>query len=294
MEMQYSDEELIKSLPNFSNHYAEVNGTRLHYVSGGQGEPLILIPGYPETWWAYHKVMPLLASKYYVVVVEMRGMGSSDKAVSGYEKKNMAKDIHELVKILGFEMVNIGGHDIGAHVAFSFAANHPETTSKLIILDTPHPDSSMYHLPMLPIPGANYLYPWWLAFNQVKELPEKLLEGRMAIVIDYLFHNLIIDKQSITDFDKKIYASAYNSKAAIRASNAWYQAFPQDIEDNKTYAKLKMPVIGIGGSGYQMLQMSLPNTTINLQLKKIEESGHFILSEKPDEVARYIIEFLEQ
>jgi pimeloyl-ACP methyl ester carboxylesterase len=294
MEMQYSDEELIKSLPNFSNHYAEVNGTRLHYVSGGQGEPLILIPGYPETWWAYHKVMPLLASKYYVVVVEMRGMGSSDKSISGYDKKNMAKDIHELVKILGFEKVNIGGHDIGAHVAFSFAANHPETTSKLIILDTPHPDSSMYHLPMLPIPGANYLYPWWLAFNQVKELPEQLLEGRMDIVINYLFHNLIINNQSITDFDKSIYASAYNSKAAIRASNAWYQAFPQDIEDKKTYDKLNMPVIGIGGSGYEMLQMSLPNTSTNLQLKKIEESGHFILSEKPDEVGRYIIEFLEQ
>lgn len=294
MEMQYSDEELIKSLPNFSNHYAEVNGTRLHYVSGGQGEPLILIPGYPETWWAYHKVMPLLASKYYVVVAEMRGMGSSDKSVSGYDKKNMAKDIHELVKILGFEKVNIGGHDIGAHVAFSFAANYPETTSKLIILDTPHPDENMYQLPMLPIPGANYLYPWWLAFNQVKELPEQLLEGRMDILINYLFNNLIVDKQSITDFDKNIYTSAYNSIEAIRASNAWYQAFPQDIEDQKAYDKLYMPVIGIGGSGYQMLQMSLTNTAVNLQLKKIEESGHFILYEKPNDVAEYIIEFLEQ
>ncbi len=294
MEMQYSDEELIKSLPNFSNHYAEVNGTRLHYVSGGQGEPLILIPGYPETWWAYHKVMPLLASKYNVVVAEMRGMGSSDKSVSGYDKKNMAKDIHELVKILGFEKVNIGGHDIGAHVAFSFAANYPETTSKLIILDTPHPDENMYQLPMLPIPGANYLYPWWLAFNQVKELPEQLLEGRMDILINYLFNNLVIDKHSITDFDKNIYTSAYNSIEAIRASNAWYQAFPQDIEDQKAYDKLYMPVIGIGGSGYQMLQMSLTNTAVNLQLKKIEESGHFILYEKPNDVAEYIIEFLEQ
>ncbi|MGA6119180.1 alpha/beta fold hydrolase [Sphingobacterium anhuiense] len=292
--MQYSDEELIKSLPNFSNHYAEVNGTRLHYVSGGQGEPLILIPGYPETWWAYHKVMPLLASKYNVVVAEMRGMESSDKSVSGYDKKNMAKDIHELVKILGFEKVNIGGHDIGAHVAFSFAANYPETTSKLIILDTPHPDENMYQLPMLPIPGANYLYPWWLAFNQVKELPEQLLEGRMDILINYLFNNLVIDKHSITDFDKNIYTSAYNSIEAIRASNAWYQAFPQDIEDQKAYDKLYMPVIGIGGSGYQMLQMSLTNTAVNLQLKKIEESGHFILYEKPNDVAEYIIEFLEQ
>lgn len=292
MNTKYSDEELIKSLPNFTNNYAEVNDTKLHYVIGGQGEPLILIPGYPETWWAYHKVMPILAKKYLVIVVEMRGMGSSAKPTSGSDKKNMAKDIYDLVKKLGYGKVHIGGHDIGAHVAFSFAVNYSETTSKLIILDTPHPDAGMYHLPMLPILGANYLYPWWLAFNQVKELPEKLLEGRMDIVIEWFFEKLLIDPKSVSDFDKAVYASVYNNADAIRASNAWYQAFPQDIEDSETYSKLTMPVIGIGGSGYEMLQMSLPNTTTDLQLKKIEDCGHFILSEKPSEVAKIIVEFL--
>jgi pimeloyl-ACP methyl ester carboxylesterase len=291
-EAKFSDKELIKSLPNFTNNFAEVNMIKLHYVEGGQGLPLILIPGYPEAWWAYHKIMPVLAKKYRVVVVDMRGMGSSDKPMQGYEKKNMAKDIYELVKKLGYEKVFIGGHDIGAHVAFSFAANFPETTSKLIILDTPHPDAGMYQLPMLPILGANYIYPWWLAFNQVKELPEQLLEGRMQVIIEWLFRNLLKDQNSISDFDKAVYASAYNSRDAIRASNAWYQAFPQDIEDSKTYGKLTMPVIGIGGSGYEMLQMSLPNTTTNLQLKKVEESGHFILAEKPNETANFIMDFL--
>lgn len=292
MDTKYSDEELIKSLPNFTNNYAEVNGTKLHYVTGGQGKPLVLIPGYPETWWAYHKVMPVLAKKYLVIVVEIRGMGSSAKPTSGYDKKNMAKDIYELVKKLGYEKVHIGGHDIGAHVAFSFATNYSDTTSKLIILDTPHPDEGMYHLPMLPILGANYLYPWWLAFNQVKELPEQILEGRMDIVIEWLFKNLLKDPKSVSSFDKAVYTSAYNSKDAIRTSNAWYQAFPQDIADSKTYDKLTMPVLGIGGSGYEMLQMSLPNMTTDFLLKKIEDSGHFILAEKPNETAEFIIEFL--
>ncbi len=292
--MKYTDEELIKSIPNFINNYTEVNGIKLHYVKGGggQGEPLILIPGYPETWWAYHKVMPFLAKKYCVIVLEMRGMGSSDKPADGYEKKNMAKDIFELIKKLGYKKVYIGGHDIGAHVAYSFAANFPESTSKLIILDTPHPDAGMYQLPMVPILGANHLYPWWLSFNQVKELPEQLLEGRMNIMIEWLFKNLLVEQNSISDFDKKVYELAYNSKDAIRSSNGWYQAFPQDIEDSKIYKKLNMPVLGIGGSGYDMLQMSLPNSTIDLQLKKIEDCGHFILAEKPNETANYIIEFL--
>lgn len=291
--MKYTDAELIKSLPNFVNNYEEVNGTKLHYVKGGQGEPLILIPGYPETWWAYHKVMPILAEKYCVIVIEMRGMGSSGKPADGYEKKNMAKDIFELINKMGYEKVHIGGHDIGAHVAFSFAANFPESTSKLIMLDTPHPDQTMYQLPMLPVLGANYLYPWWLAFNQVKELPEDLLEGRMNIVIDWLFKNLLVEKSSVSNFDKEVYEFAYNKKDAIRSSNAWYQAFPQDIEDSKTYKKLNMPVLGVGGSGYGMLEMSLSNAAIDLQLKKIEECGHFILAEKPNETAKFIVEFLE-
>lgn len=292
METQYSDEALIKSLPNYTNKYAEVNGTILHYVEGGQGQPLILIPGYPETWWAYHKVMPILATKYQVIVVDLRGMGSSGKPQDGYDKKNMAKDIYELVKKLAFVKVHIAGHDIGAHVAFSFAANFPEVTSKLVLLDTPHPDAGMYQLPMLPILGANYTYPWWVAFNQVKSLPELLLEGKMNIMIEWLLNHLVKDQSSFSDFDKAVYAAAYNSAEAIRSSNAWYQAFPQDIEDSKTYSKLTIPVMGIGGSGYEMLQFSLPNSTTDLTVKKVEESGHFILAEKPRETADFIMNFL--
>jgi len=292
IKMQYSDEELIKSLPGFKNNYAEVNGTVLHYVEGGEGQPLILIPGWPETWWAYHKVMPLLATNYRVIVIEIRGMGSSQKPLEGYDKKNMAKDVYELVKKLGYEKINISGHDIGAHVAFSFAANFPEMTSKLVILDTPHPDPGMYQLPMLPILSANYTYPWWLAFNQTKELPEQLLAGRMSIVIEWIFRNLLKDQNSIDEFDKAAYAFAYDSNDGIRASNAWYQAFPQDIEDSKTYGKLMMPVIGIGAAGYEMLQYSLPNYATDLQFVKVEDSGHFLLAEKPEETANLIKGFL--
>tara|TARA_R110002033_G_scaffold142072_1_gene180511 strand:- start:1036 stop:1521 length:486 start_codon:yes stop_codon:yes gene_type:complete len=161
------------------------------------------------------------------------------------------------------------------------------------MLDTPHPDSGMYQLPMLPILGANYVYPWWLSFNQVKELPEQLLEGRMNIIIEWLFNNLLVEQNSISDFDKEVYEYAYNSKDAIRASNAWYQSFPLDIEDSKAYEKLNIPVLGIGGSGYEMLQIALINTTMNLQLKKIEECGHFVLAEKPNETAKFISDFLK-
>ncbi|MGE8301170.1 MAG: alpha/beta fold hydrolase [Sphingobacterium paramultivorum] len=292
MKTAYSDKELIKLVPGFTSNFIVINDISIHYVHGGKGDPIILIPGYPETWWAYHHVMPILAESNQVFVVEIRGMGSSDKPENGYDKKNLAKDIYKLVKHLGLDSVFIAGHDIGAHVAFSFACNYPQATSKLILLDTPHPDPSMYQLPMLPVLGETYLYPWWLAFNQVKELPERLLEGRMSIVISWLFDNLLINKDSISQFDKSVYSEAYDNKDAIRCSNAWYQAFPQDIKDYASYSKLEMPVLAIGASGYDLLLHSLPEITSNLTLKKIENCGHFILAEKPIETAELIKAFL--
>ncbi|ACU60348.1 alpha/beta fold hydrolase [Chitinophaga pinensis] len=290
----YSDQELLQNLPGFENKYAVVNGVSLHYVQGGKGEPLILIPGWPETWWAYHKVMPLLALHYNVIVVDLRGMGGSDKPSAGYDKKNMSKDIYDLIQLLHYEKVHICGHDIGAHVAFSFAANYPEATGKLMMLDTPHPDDSMYQLPMLPIPGLNYTYPWWLAFNQVKELPEALLADRMHLVIDWIFNTMLQHPHHLTDFDRAVYSQAYDSPEAIRSSNAWYQAFTQDIQDMKTYHTISSPVMGIACSNiYQMLKSFLTKATAEVRLEEIEDSGHFLLAEQPQAIARLIIGFLK-
>jgi hypothetical protein len=117
-----SDAELAASLPGgFRSAYAYVNGIRLHYVTGGAGEPLVLLPGWPATWWSYHKVMPALARRYRMIAIDIRGMGASDKPAGGFDKKTMARDVYELVRKLGHDRVNIAGHDIGAMVAFSFA-----------------------------------------------------------------------------------------------------------------------------------------------------------------------------
>jgi len=292
MENLHTTPELLKRLPDFKSHFAELNGVRIHYVEGGHGQPLILIPGYPQTWWAYEKIMPALAARFRVIVVELRGMGDSAKPEAGYDKKTMAKDIYELTRKLGLDQVAIAGHDIGAHVAYSFAANFPEATAKLIILDTPHPDAGMYQLPMLPIPGADYVYPWWLALNQVKDLPEQLLEGKMHLVISWMFEKLLEQTDAVSEFDKSVFSLAYGSADAIRAAGGWYRAFGQDIEDMKTYQKLSMPVLAIGGSGYEMLKNAIPLSTTNAQLVKIEHCGHFLLSEKPEETAEHIIDFL--
>jgi pimeloyl-ACP methyl ester carboxylesterase len=289
---QYNDEHLVSLLPGFTNHYQKLDGTKLHYVEGGEGSPIILLAGWPQTWWSFHKIMPMLAKHHKVIVVDFRGMGSSSKPTEGYSKKNMAGDITSLIKIMGLDKVSIAGHDIGASIAISFAGHFPEHTDKLIVLDTPHPEESLYKLPMLPI--GMPVHPWWVAFNQVKELPELLLEGRFHIVQSWVFDKMLVDNKRINDFDRKVYANAYETKEAIRASNGWYQAFPEDIQDIKKMKMIEAPSLGLGSTaGLTMLETSLAGYIKNLQMKEIKNAGHFIQEEQPNEVASSILEFLK-
>ena len=298
---QVSDEALVKTLPGFRNGYATVNGVRLHYVIGGDGPLVVLLPGWPQTWWSYRKMMPKLAKGHRVVAVDIRGMGTSGRPAGGYDKKTMAKDIRELVRGLGYPRAHIVGHDIGAQVAYSFAANFPESTHTLTMLDVAHPDVGLASWPMLPAHGTftdkidpAHAYPWWFAFHQVKGLPEELLEGRHHIHQAWFFRYLAYDERAIDARARAVYAAAYRTKDAIRAGNGWYQAFTQDIEDHKTYARLEMPVLALGGPGYGWLKMALAPKASNLRVIHIKDSGHFIPEEKPEVANEYLIDFLRQ
>jgi len=294
-----SEGALLRSLPGFRGSSAHINGVRIHFVEGGKGAPLVLLPGWPQTWWEYHKMMPALAKHFHVIVVELRGMGGSSQPATGYDKKTMARDIYSLVRHLGYERVNIAGHDVGSMVAFAYAANYPQSTRKVAIMDVPHPDDSWMKMPMLPevgkfgekIDAAHPAYPWWFAFQQVKGLPEHLLRGRTAEYYDFLLDYLTKDSRSIGAFDRKVYHAAYASPNAIRASDAWFQAFSQDVLDARKYPKLTMPVLGLGSIGYDWLQASLVPKGTQVKLVKVENSGHFFADEQPAFIAKQLIDF---
>ena len=295
-----SDVALVKSMPGFRNGYAEVDGVRLHYVVGGKGTPLILLPGWPETWWTFHKIMPSLAGQHTVIAVDLRGMGSSSRPADGYDKKTMARDIYELVQSLGYDKASVAGHDIGSAVAFAYAENYPQATDKLVMMELPHPDDSLMSFPLLPAQGAfsdklgtARPYLWWFAFNQVQGLPEKLLAGRIRVEQDWLFNYFLVDASAVDSRDRAVYEQAYNTADAIRASNAWYQAFPQDVIDNKGYGTLQMPVLALGGPAYGWMKKVVAQKAANLTALKVENSGHFVQEEQPEFVARTMIDFLQ-
>ncbi|MEV5836677.1 alpha/beta hydrolase [Nocardia sp. NPDC052112] len=287
-----TDAELAQSLSgDFRSHYAEINGIRLHYVAGGAGTPVILLPGWPQTWWQARKIMPLLARRHRVVAVDLRGMGSSDTPGHGYDKKTMAEDIHQLVRHLGYSTVDVAGHDIGSMVAFSLAANHPETVRRLALLEEPHPDDRLYDLRLLPGPGERGRQRWWFAFNQVAELPEQLLAGRGRQLVDYLCQRNLHNPNAIDEQARAVYAHAYSRPESIRAANGWYQGFTQDIEDGRSYAKLAMPVAALYFSGHTDILDSLAERATDVLAIEIPDSGHYLAEEQPDLVAAHLCEF---
>ena len=165
----------------FSHYTVSVNGIQMHYVIGGQGDPVILLHGWPETWYGWHKVMPALAKNYTVIAPDLRGLGDSSKPCTGYDGKTLAEDIHQLVSKLGFKTIFLVGHDWGTQVAYSYAAAHPTEVKKLAVME-------------LPIPG--FTPPqlegkiWWFVFHQTPDVPEGLVQGKESIYLSWFYHGL--------------------------------------------------------------------------------------------------------
>lgn len=296
----YKDEQLIKHWDGFTNHQAHVNGTQLHYVDGGHGPILICLPGWPQTWYSFHRVAPELAKHFRVIVVDIRGMGSSATPLSGYDKRTMATDIYGLIRQLGPGKVNVIGHDIGGMVASSLAFNYPDVVERLILADGLHPDKGMMQMSLMPAPGTfqekidhQRPYTWWMGFNQVKDLPEKLLAGRYRYLLDWLFHYVMTDDSKMSAFEREIYAAVYDQPDRIRASNAWYQAFNEDIAHAASYQPLNMPVLGIASNvSYGYYQYSLPQIAKKYELVQLASTGHYMFEENPVAVTTIIVDFL--
>lgn len=296
----FSDEELVKELPGFKNGYKEANGVKLHYVEGGEGEPLFLLPGWPVTWYSFRNMMPELAKYYHVYVVEYRGMGSSDKPQSGYDKKTMAKDIYELAKALGYKSINIAGHDIGATIAYAYAANYPEATKKIVLMDASHPNDNFLKIPILPPSGvydeSNPERPkfyWWFAVNTIPGLSEQILQGKqLDLVYNWIYDYMGYTKDALSKKEREVYLAAYSQPDALRAGNEWYKTFRDDIETLKTYKPLSVPALGIGGvSGYGMLEQFLNEHAPNSKTVKLEKTGHWIMEENPQAAIKLFREF---
>ena len=273
----------------FSHNVASINGIQLHYVIGGQGDPVVLLHGWPETWYAWHKVMPALAKNYTVIAPDLRGLGDSSKPLTGYDGKTLAEDIHQLVTQLGFKTLFLVGHDIGTQVAYSYAAAHPTEVKKLVVME-------------LTIPGfapAGRMPLWWVIFHQTPGVPEALVEGREQEYLSWFFQNLPFNPAAITQTDINEYVRHYSAPGGMSAGFEHYRAFPHDAIQNQNYSKTKLtlPVLALGGGYIPTFGGNITMPTIIYGMEQLAQnvtgitvpnSGHFI----PDEQPKFLVEQL--
>jgi pimeloyl-ACP methyl ester carboxylesterase len=261
---------------SFSHHMANVNGVQIHYVIGGKGDPVVLLHGWPETWYEWRHVMPALAKNYTVIVPDLRGLGDSSKPTTGYDGKTSAEDIYQLVSQLGFKNIFLVGHDFGAQVAYSYAAAHPYNVKRLVILDVPIPGIGS---------GKNITELWWAKFHMVQDIPEMLVQGHER---DYLtwFYRYSCNPSAITKEDIDEYVSHYSAPGGMRAGFEYYRALPEDIKQNEQYSKVKlpMPVLFLGGecsfgtAGLDSMRLLATDVRGGL----VPNSAHWIPEERPD------------
>jgi pimeloyl-ACP methyl ester carboxylesterase len=274
----------------FSHRMASVNGIQMHYVIGGQGDPIVLLHGWPETWYAWRHVMPALAQNYTVIAPDLRGLGDSSKPPTGYDGKTVAEDIHQLVTQLGFRTIFLVGHDIAAWVVYPYAAAHPTEVEKLVVMEIPPPG----FFPPGPLP-------WWLYFHQTPDLPEALVEGKEMEYLSWFYHNLAYNPSAITQQDINEYVSHYSAPGGMRAGFEYYRAFPEDTIQNQNYSqtKLSMPVLALGagyipafgGHSNPIAVLGMQQLAENVQGIIVPNSGHFIAEEQPQFVIDQLSNF---
>jgi pimeloyl-ACP methyl ester carboxylesterase len=279
----------------FSQHKTRVAGIGLHYVIGGHGPTLLLIHGYPQTWYEWHGIMPALAEHYTVIAPDLPGAGQSDAPASGYDKKTMATELHALLAWLGKDRdVRIVGHDIGTMVGYSYAAQYPATVTKLVLSEAPIPDMSIYTIPSLTEQGPGV---WNFGFfNLTDGLPENMIKGREVAWTAGFIGGFEGVKGAVSAADIKVFAHYLRDPAHLKAGLAWFRTFPQDIRDDEQFQKtpLTMPVLAIGASGSlrgaegdQVKQYASDVTGV-----VVPDSGHWIYEEHPEELTTMLLYFL--
>jgi pimeloyl-ACP methyl ester carboxylesterase len=271
-------------------------GLRLHYVVAGDGpRTIVLVHGFPQTWWQWHQIIPpLVDAGFRVVAPDYRGAGDSWRPPAGYDKRTMAGDIRSLLQdhLRIDEPVVIAGHDIGLMVAYAYAQRFPDAVSRLVLMDAPLPGTAVFDR-VLTDPRV-----WHFAFHGARDLAETLVAGREREYIQYFVNARIFNPAAITAADLDVYVSAYSAPGAMRAGFEVYRAFGQDADDNRAMlrenGKLTMPLLAIGGAisttGAVIEEMAR-EVAEDVTAARIPDTGHWVAEENPQAVLRELLEF---
>jgi pimeloyl-ACP methyl ester carboxylesterase len=278
-----------KSSPSIQSRFAKANGTRLHYLRTGEGDPVVLLHGYAQTSPMWLPLIGKLAATHTVIAPDLRGAGQSATPADGYTKAAMAQDIHALMQGLGHQRIAIVGHDIGLMVAYAYAAQYPREVERIVLMDAF-------------LPGVGDWRKVWLMrdnwhFHFYGKTPLALVHGRERIYFEHFWNDFAADpKHSVSERNRRIYAKAYARPGGMRAGFEYFRAFEQDATDFARFARKKLPmrmlVLSGEKSGGTFLIQQGRMVAKDVEGVVVRKSGHWLMDEAPGEVIPKLIEFL--
>lgn len=283
-------------LPGFEHRFATIDGVRLHYVTGGKadGETLVLLAGFPESWFAWRKVIPLLAAGFRIIAPDLPGQGDSDRPQGGYDTQALAVTVHGLLQQLGVTRCCMAAHDVGAWVAYPYAALFGDEVRRLVLMDAGIPGITLPDA--LPTAPDRAWRTWHFPFHALPDLPEMLIGGRERQYLDWFLRRKTANPDTFSDDDIAEYLRVFTGEGGLRAGLAYYRAASLSARQNRELSargKLAVPVLALGADQGSIADMASPLRAYAEDVRGgvVANCGHFIPEEQPEAAARELAAF---
>ena len=281
------------TIPEVTHHRAAINGAQLHYVSAGStGSPIVLVHGWPETWWAFHKLIPLLATTHRVYALDLRGFGDSSTSDEIWEEQLAADDLHHLVEHLGVGAVHLLMQDISGGVGFRFASTHPRDVLSVTAIE-----STLAGFGLEMLADVNSHGSWHVGFLGAPGIPSLVLPGReRALLADWAYPMMSATPGAITDADLEEFVRSYSGEGAWRGTESLYRAIFTDNGATRKLAEthpIAVPVLAVDGANNPFTATTFRQVSVGeFESVHIDGVGHLVAQEAPERLAAELLRFV--
>jgi pimeloyl-ACP methyl ester carboxylesterase len=292
IELDSNDPGKVELGTAFKSSAVQVHDASIHCVSGGSGPAIIFLHGFSQDWYEFSQVMCLLANRYTVIAIDLRGIGKSKATRADYDAETLANDLHELAGQLAIKDPYIVGHDMGGMIAYAYARLYPAETRGIAILDGPLPGTPSTDL-MVKLP-----FLWHFTFHRIPKLPEWLIGSHAYTYFKTaFFRRFAKDKQAMSDAVMRHYASAYTTPEQLRAGLGLYRTYRKNQAFMRAHRdELHVPILllegdyGSGKPGPTARELANKFGCRIVTAQVMAGCGHFMTDEQPNVIADLLVQ----
>lgn len=282
------------SIAGVTHHRTNLAGTALHHVSAGAGgSPVLLVHGWPETWWAFRDLIPLLSRAHRVHAVDLRGFGDSDVGAEDFGVGASVADLHQLVEHLDAGPVHLLCQDISGGIGFTLAAEHPEDVRSLTVVE-----SSLAGFGLESFGDVSRGGSWHVGFLAAPGVPELLLPGHERDLIAGWAYPMMSPDHAVDDADLDELTRTYARRDGWRGTAGLYQAIFADGGRTRALAEqrpLRMPVLAVDAGGRPSTAQTFRQVAAGpFRSVRLDGVGHLVAQEAPELLADALLDFLEE